>query len=94
MPLLPGQAMLAAQLSLEREALQLEAPMTSCDLACRALGSLERAARVVCDLDQETDHPRCEQARSRLRTARARVRASCGQCSGGPTTDPDAPMSP
>jgi predicted ATPase with chaperone activity len=94
LPLPTEPAMMTALLAVEQEAMQLEAAMTSCDLACRALGSLERAARVVCDLEQGDERPRCEMARSRLRGARARVRAACGQCSGGPTTDPDAPMGP
>ncbi len=98
--LLPGSdgqkptTMMGALMLFEQEAMRLDASAANCDLACRALGSLERAARVVCDLDQEADHPRCEMARTRLRAARTRVRAACGQCSGGTTTDPDAPMSP
>ncbi|MCC6217450.1 MAG: hypothetical protein IT376_21515 [Polyangiaceae bacterium] len=66
-----AEAALAAQLA--------EAPgRDRCELACRALGSLERSADRICQLDG--GGPRCRAARDRVADARARVRAACGAC--------------
>ncbi|HEU4404943.1 MAG TPA: hypothetical protein VFS43_06585 [Polyangiaceae bacterium] len=63
-----------------------------CATACRALGSLERAAKRVCEgAAQLGEGGRCGEATKRLREARGRVRAACTRCAGGPSTDPDAP---
>jgi hypothetical protein len=71
----------------------VELSLGSCDAACRALGSMERAAKTVCDLARAPDEKdRCTDARARLSRARSRVRSACGSCAGGPTTEPDAPL--
>ena len=76
---------------LDDEAKALSGVMPLCATACRSLGSMERAARVVCELTREGEPARCDQARQKLREARERVRKGCGACEGGPRTDPDAP---
>lgn len=66
--------------------------LSSCDVACKALGSMERAVQQICVSDRGTDGERCSDAKGRLRRARARVREACSICPEGPTTDPDAPI--
>jgi hypothetical protein len=64
-----------------------------CSNACRALRSMQRATARLCSIaanDEERD--RCKAAQERVRNARERVRSSCGQCSGGPSLDPNAPI--
>lgn len=51
----------------------------TCGTACSALSSMERAAVHLCGLAGEGD-PRCEGARTRVRSATDRVRASCPAC--------------
>jgi hypothetical protein len=53
-----------------------------CANACRALASMERATTHLCSLAGDAD-TRCEGARSRVKSASARVRAECPACSGG-----------
>lgn len=65
---------------------------TACGDACRALASMERAVRTVCDLVSPEERGRCDDAAGRLRNARKRVRDACGTCAAGPSTDPDAPL--
>lgn len=50
-----------------------------CSTACRALASMERATEHLCALAGDGD-PRCENARSRVRGADERVRATCPAC--------------
>jgi MYXO-CTERM domain-containing protein len=50
----------------------------SCDVACRALDSMERARGRLCALDPG---PRCAEARDRVKKAGDRVRAACPECS-------------
>lgn len=52
-----------------------------CRNACRALASMERATAHLCTLAGSTD-TRCEDARSRVQSARARVHAQCPACRG------------
>jgi hypothetical protein len=52
-----------------------------CANACRALASMERAATHLCSLAGDTD-ARCEGARTRVKSASARVHAECPACSG------------
>jgi glucose/arabinose dehydrogenase len=75
----------------ESSAREVELSLSSCEAACRALGSMERAARQVCDLARADELPRCQDARGRLREARARVKAACRSCAGGPSLEPDTP---
>lgn len=50
-----------------------------CAIACRALGSMRRAADHLCGLAGEQDG-RCTSARGRVRGADAEVRQTCPQC--------------
>ncbi len=58
-----------------------------CAIACRALESLARATRHLCELGPE----HCDEARAKLREATERVRAACPDCAATgatPTTEP------
>lgn len=72
-------AIVAAQAALEHATIDLEATMTSCESACGALKSMERAVGHLCDLTRDTpdDANRCADAQRRLETARTKVRATC-----------------
>jgi hypothetical protein len=71
----------------------LMASASSCVDACRALRSMQRAARGLCELaESRSDRQRCEAAEARYRAARQRVRSACARCDGGPSLDPDAPV--
>lgn len=50
-----------------------------CEIACRALASMQSAARHLCSLAGETD-VRCHNARARVQGAQTRVRAGCPSC--------------
>ena len=64
----------------EKELLDLAA--SSCESACRALASMERATTLLCTVaDDAGDQRRCEDARRRLVAARTHVRSVCGSCS-------------
>lgn len=66
-----------AHAELSRAEAQVNAAMSDCAQACRALESMERAAEHLCALDGGSE---CGRARERLEAARQRVRASCGGC--------------
>jgi MYXO-CTERM domain-containing protein len=66
-------AALEAQIAREAAALSTE----SCEIACRALGSMERARGRLCALDPG---PKCADARDRVKKAVDRVRAACPDC--------------
>lgn len=51
-----------------------------CALMCRALGSMDRSARRICELAGD-DHERCANAQQRVGSARSRVTRACGVCS-------------
>lgn len=87
-----GPTLARASTDFEEAARRLELSLTSCGEACRALASMERAAKQVCSLATADDRARCTEAEARLRKARGRVRSACGTCDGGPTTDPEAPL--
>jgi predicted lipid-binding transport protein (Tim44 family) len=72
---------MAARADVDRAERDLDAAMTSCESACRALASMDRATTNLCSLaDERDDQRRCDDARQRLAAARARVRAACGAC--------------
>lgn len=59
-------------------------PVSTCDLACRALASMHRSADGICSLTGDTD-PHCTRARSRTSEAERRVRqAGCACASSAP----------
>ncbi|MBL8610958.1 MAG: hypothetical protein JNL38_26685 [Myxococcales bacterium] len=72
-------AVVAAQAELDHLTIELESTMSSCQSACGALRSMERAVAHLCDLtrDHGADARRCAEAEQRLAAARAKVRATC-----------------
>jgi hypothetical protein len=82
----------ALQLELDQE---LSALSTSdCFAACRALGSIRRAAEKICQLEPG---PRCDAAREKAADATRRVHEACPDCalaSGPPSQAPPAPAPP
>jgi len=68
---------------------QLQSSAGDCTTACRALGSMERATAHLCALSSSSD---CQDAKSKVLSGRDRVRASCGECPGGPSLDRNAPI--
>jgi hypothetical protein len=54
---------------------------SACDIACRALASMDRAAQHLCELSGDGD-ARCQSARDRVDRARQRVVAECSACGG------------
>lgn len=86
-------ALRAARSEVDRTSSDLEASLSDCANACRALASLERAAGHLCELASEIeDRRKCEDAKTRVQSARARIRASCGTCPGGPSLEKTAPI--
>lgn len=76
--------------SAERE---LDVAASDCAGACRALGSMDRAAGRLCELSHgDGDNRRCEDARRRVYSARDRVKATCGGCANGPSVERSAPI--
>ena len=70
-----GGAIETAQADLDRA--YGDALSQSCDLACRALESLRRAADHLCALDPGD---RCAKAQEKVRSANEHVRSSCPDC--------------
>jgi hypothetical protein len=68
----------AARSELERAAAEVEAGLTECTSACRALASMERAAVHLCELDGAQE---CSSAKERVERARAKVKDSGCSCS-------------
>ncbi|MEO6420409.1 MAG: hypothetical protein ABIP39_13415, partial [Polyangiaceae bacterium] len=80
-----------AHSELDRAERELAGAAGDCAAACRALASMERATGHLCDLTSQADSS-CEDARSKVRTARDRVRSTCGSCPGGPSLERSAPI--
>jgi hypothetical protein len=72
----------APQTELERAQRELDVAAGDCHNACRALGSMDRAAGRVCALSSGSneDKQRCTSAKDRVYSARDKVKSSCGQC--------------
>jgi hypothetical protein len=71
-----------AREEIDRSERSLQASLSDCTLACRALDSMDRAVTRLCALvDAPSDQRRCDDARQRLAVARRRVRDTCGACS-------------
>ena len=68
----------AARSELDRAAADVEAGLTECTSACRALASMERAAEHLCELDGAEE---CSSAKERVERARAKVKNSGCSCS-------------
>ena len=64
-----------------------------CRAACRALGSMDRAAGHLCELANDgSERSTCEDAKTTLLGARDRVRTTCGSCPGGASVERTAPI--
>lgn len=72
---------------------ELDIAAGDCRNACRALGSMDRAAGKVCELAQgDGEGRRCDDAKTRVYSARARVKNTCGGCPGGPSVERADPI--
>ncbi len=84
---------MTADVGLELKRAEHDVANGDCPTACRALGSMEHATSFLCTANQTPDDTdRCENARRKVKTARRRVRATCGGCPGGPSVEQDAPI--
>lgn len=85
--------LLRARREIDDAARGLEAAMGSCQTACRALDSMDRATGRLCGLASSREERRsCDDAKATVVATRQRVQASCSSCPGGPTLDPSAPV--
>jgi hypothetical protein len=71
-----------ADLEQDQESPRTASVGTPCDLACRALASMRRAAEGICSLAGEGDQ-RCSNARARVEQRRAEVANAGCACRGG-----------
>ncbi len=72
---------------------ELDLAAGDCPGACRALASMERATRHLCDLAAADDErTQCEDAKAAVQKSRARLKSSCGTCPGGPSLERSAPI--
>lgn len=63
---------------LDRAENELGAAGSDCSLACKALGSMQRASERICSLEPDTGPmSRCRRARERVAGAQSRVRSGC-----------------
>ena len=86
-------AIQSASREVESSQRELDVAGSDCRNACRALGSMDRAAGRLCELSQGDGEPqRCEDAKRRVYSARDRVRTTCGTCADGTTVDRAAPI--
>jgi hypothetical protein len=79
----PTRALALSQAGNEVESSQRELDVAGgdCRNACRALGSMDRAAGRLCGLAQSEDEQRrCGDAKTRVYSARDKVRNTCGTC--------------
>ncbi|MBX3212674.1 MAG: hypothetical protein KF850_11620 [Labilithrix sp.] len=79
----PNRSIALGRASNEIEASQRELDVAGgdCQNACRALGSMDRAAGRLCGLAQSSDEQRrCGDAKGRVYSARDKVRSTCGTC--------------
>jgi hypothetical protein len=82
----------SAESEIEAAQRQLDVAAGDCRNACRALGSMDRAAGKVCELSRDDDGHRCDDAKGRVYFARDRVKSTCGDCPGGPSVERSAPV--
>jgi hypothetical protein len=79
----PNRNVAISQATNEIETSQRELDVAGgdCRNACRALGSMDRAAGRLCGLAQSNDEQRrCGDAKNRVYSARDKVRNTCGSC--------------
>jgi hypothetical protein len=76
-----GAVMAQASRDVETSQRELDVAGGDCNNACRALGSMDRAAGRLCALSQTNDEVRrCNDAKNRVYSARDKVRNTCGTC--------------
>jgi hypothetical protein len=86
-------ALQGAAREVESSQRELDVAAGDCRNACRALGSMDRAAGRLCGLAQEADEQRrCDEAKQTLYSARDRVKTTCGGCPGGASVERSAPV--
>jgi hypothetical protein len=86
-------AIQSAAREVESSQRELDVAGSDCRNACRALGSMDRAAGRLCTLSQGDGEPqRCDDAKRRVYSARDRVKTTCGTCADGTTVDRAAPI--
>lgn len=85
----PADPRFTATEDLERGQRELDVAAGDCRNACRALGSMDRAAGRLCVLAKGQP---CDDAKTRVYSARDRVKQTCGQCDGGPSVDRNDPI--
>lgn len=74
-------ALSQASTEIESSQRELDVAGGDCRNACRALGSMDRAAGRICGLAQTNDEQRrCGEAKTRVYSARDKVRSTCGTC--------------
>ncbi|MDF2693919.1 MAG: hypothetical protein K0S65_2302 [Labilithrix sp.] len=74
-------ALSVATNDIEASQRELDVAGGDCRNACRALGSMDRAAGRICGLAQSNDEQRrCGDAKTRVYSARDKVRNTCGTC--------------
>ena len=74
-----------SQLAVARRELDIATSEHDCARACRALESMERAMRQVCELARSPEERReCTSAGEQVNSARTKVQNSCGACAGKP----------
>lgn len=74
----PETPALQASRDFDKAERELAVSTSDCTNACRALGSMDRAAGNICKLS--ADKPRCDDATDKVRSARDKVKNSCGDC--------------
>lgn len=96
-PGVPGtsrsMALQSAASEVESSQRELDVAAGDCRNACRALGSMDRAAGEVCKLAAgEDEGRRCDDAKKRVYSARDRVKTTCGTCPGGVSVERADPI--
>lgn len=87
-----SMALQSASREIEASQRELDVAGSDCRNACRALGSMDRAAGRLCALSQGDEPQRCDDAKQRVYSARDRVRSTCGTCADGTTVERAAPV--
>jgi len=90
----PPRALQISQAGTEVDTAQRELDVAAgdCRNACRALGSMDRAAGRLCSLAQSSEEARrCDDVKKKVYTARDKVKSTCGQCDGV-SVDRNAPV--
>ena len=74
-------SLMQARDEIEASQRELDVAGGDCRNACRALGSMDRAAGRLCGLAQSDDEQRrCGEAKTRVFSSRDRVKNTCGSC--------------